>query len=232
MPFGQREAPLPVHCVSSWQPFPTSQVCSLWCASTLPGTQVPTQPNRNDTGHAANCTSWNVRKAGGAGVWQTDHAMSDQGGGQSRKGSQRLDWGSVNMKHYDVIQGVALTCSPPPLCQTGFISGHKTESTILQRNMILWLNNCQYYSPFIFPFLQVCLWWAEPSSIQWWVRPGWWRHTPLATPTSWRGWPSLWRWSADSSMSSWESENEPSLHPSVPRNPLPNCKCHQSPSEV
>lgn len=84
----------------------------------------------------------------------------------------------------------------------------------------------------LFSSLQVCSWWVEPSSTRWWVRGGCRRQTPSATPTSWRGLPSLWRWSADSSMSSWGSENEPALHPSVPSNPLPNCKCHQSPSEV
>lgn len=60
---------------------------------------------------------------------------------------------------------------------------------------------------------QVCSWWAVPSSTQWWVPSGCQTTTLSATPTSWRGWPSPWRWSADSSTSSWGSENELSLHP-------------------
>lgn len=227
MPFGQGAASLPVHCIYFWQPFPTSQVCSLYCASALPGTQVPTHPNRNDTGHAASCTSWNVRKAGSAGVWRTDHAISDQGG--------RLDLGSVNMKHCDMMWRDAfwetLTCSPPLPDRVQPRTQDRQHNTAEKHDLIT-EDDCQHYSMFTFSFLQVCLWWAEPSSTRWWVRPGCRRQMPSATPTSWRGWPSLWRWSADSSMSSWESENEPLLHPSVPSNPLPNCKCHQSPSEV
>lgn len=74
--------------------------------------------------------------------------------------------------------------------------------------------------------MQVCLWWVEQSSTLWWVRSGCRRRPRSATPTSWRGWPSLWHWSADSSMWSWGSENEPSRPPSVPSYPMPNCKCH------
>lgn len=102
-----------------------------------------------------------------------------------------------------------------------------------QKDLTIEQDAGQHYSVLTFPSLQVCSWWAAPSSTRWRVRTGCWIKMPSsATPTSWRGLPSRWRWSADSSTSSWGSENEPSLHPSVPSNPLLNCKCHQSPSEV
>lgn len=88
MPFGQRAAPLPVHCVLSWQPFPTSLgLLSVTCQRIAWHPGAHSAKREWLSGHAASCPSWNVRKAGSAGVWQTDHAMSDRGGGQSGNGS-------------------------------------------------------------------------------------------------------------------------------------------------
>lgn len=179
----------------------------------MPGTLCPLSQTGPTPG---TLPATQVEMSGRLAVWgSTNRSCDVDPVGRAGNGLERQFYNTVIW--FTVLYGAQHW--PAHLCwQMEFSPGHKTDHIPAEQHVLIsWAKWGELLS--LFSSLQVCSWWVGPSSTQWWVQPGWREHTPTATPTSWRGWPFLWRWSADSSMSSWGSENEPLLHPSVPSNP-------------